>query len=437
VTVGGVASNTLTYTVTVPPTLTSLSPPSGPVATAVTISGSNFGASQGTSTVTFNGTAATPTSWSATSIVVPVPTGASSGNVVVTVGSVSSNALTYTVTVPPRLTSLSPSSGAVASAVTINGTGFGASKGTSTVTFNGTPATPTTWSATSIVVPVPAGATTGNVVVTVAGLAGNALTFTVVPTPTLTSLSPSSGAIATAVTIGGNNFGATQGTSTVTFNGAAAAPAAWSATSITVPVPVGATTGNVVVTVGGFASNALTFTVTAAPTITSLSPSSGPLGTVVTISGSGFGAGKGNSTVTFNSTAATPTSWSASSIVVPVPTGASTGNVVVKAGGQASNAMTYTVTVGPVMTNLSPAHGPVSTVVTITGSNFGSTMGSSTITFNGVAATPTSWSGTTIVVPVPAGALSGNVVVTVGGVASPAVAFNVNPSNPTGIKLKG
>ena len=57
--------------------------------------------------------------------------------------------------------------------MTITGTNFGATKGTSTVTFNGTTATPTTWSATSIVVPVPAGATTGNVVVTVGGLASN------------------------------------------------------------------------------------------------------------------------------------------------------------------------------------------------------------------------------------------------------------------------
>ena len=51
----------------------------------MTIAGTNFGATQGTSTVTFNGTAGTPTSWSGTSIVVPVPSGATTGNVVVTV----------------------------------------------------------------------------------------------------------------------------------------------------------------------------------------------------------------------------------------------------------------------------------------------------------------------------------------------------------------
>ena len=139
--------------------------------------------------------------------------------------------------------------------MTITGTNFGATQGTSTVTFNGTAATPTTWSATSIVVPVPTGATTGNVVVTVGGLASNALTFTVVDRADADEPVADERAGRHAVTITGTNFGATQGTSTVTFNGTAATPTTWSATSIVVPVPAGATTGNVVVTVGGLASN--------------------------------------------------------------------------------------------------------------------------------------------------------------------------------------
>ena len=84
-----------------------------------------------------------------------------------------------------------------------------------------------------------------------------------------------------------------QGTSTVTFNGTAATPTTWSATSITVPVPAGATTGNVVVTVGGVASNGVAFTGTAAAAdVTSLAPSSGPVGTAVTITGTNFGASR-------------------------------------------------------------------------------------------------------------------------------------------------
>src|SRR6202040_1147901 len=61
---------------------------------------------------------------------------------------------------------------------------------------------------------------------------------------------------------------ATRGTSTVTFNGAIATPTAWSATSLVVPVPAGATSGNVIVTVGGVASNGVSFTVNQTPTLT-------------------------------------------------------------------------------------------------------------------------------------------------------------------------
>ncbi len=79
--------------------------------------------------------------------------------------------------------------------------------------------------------------------------------------PALSSLSISAGPVGTAVTITGVNFGATQGASTVTFNGTTAQPTAWGANSISVPAPRGATTGNVVVTVGGHVSNGLAFTV--------------------------------------------------------------------------------------------------------------------------------------------------------------------------------
>ena len=47
--------------------------------------------------MTFNGTAATPTNWTVTSIIVPVPSGATTGNVVVTVGGVASNGVSFTV----------------------------------------------------------------------------------------------------------------------------------------------------------------------------------------------------------------------------------------------------------------------------------------------------------------------------------------------------
>ena len=162
--------------------------------------------------------------------------------------------------------------------------------------------------------------------------------------PVLSTLSQNSGAVGTPVTITGTNFGATQGTSTVAFNGTLSTPTAWSATSVTASVPAGATSGNIIVTVGGVASNGLLFTVLLTPTLTSLNPNSGPVGTSVTITGMNFGVTQGTSTVKFNGTVATPTSWRETNIVVPVPTAATTGNVVVTVGGQASNGSVFTVT---------------------------------------------------------------------------------------------
>ena len=161
----------------------------------------------------------------------------------------------------------------------------------------------------------------------------------------ISNLSPTSGSVGSPVTITGMNFGSTQGTSTVTFNGKAATTTSWSPTSITTSVPAGATTGNVNVTVNGVASNGVNFTVTttSGPSITSLNPTSGNVGTAVTITGSNFGS---SGTVTFNGTAAGVSSWSATSIATSVPAGATSGNVVAVVNGIASNGVTFTVNGG-------------------------------------------------------------------------------------------
>jgi hypothetical protein len=143
----------------------------------------------------------------------------------------------WLVAATPSITSLSPTSGVVGTCVTITGTNFGSTKGTSTVTFNGTAATPTSWSATSVVAPVPTGATTGSVVVTVSNHASNGVTFTL--TPSITSLSTSSGAVGASVTITGANFGSTQGTSTVKFNGTTATPSSWASPASSCRCPPG------------------------------------------------------------------------------------------------------------------------------------------------------------------------------------------------------
>ncbi len=104
------------------------------------------------------------------------------------------------------------------------------------------------------------------------------------PTVTVTSMSPRTGIAGTAVTITGTNFGSTQGTSTLTFNGTSATPTSWSATSIAATVPLTATTGAVSVSVGGNSASAGTFTVTV-PAVDS-PPVPGNSGTIITTTNS-------------------------------------------------------------------------------------------------------------------------------------------------------
>jgi len=421
------------------PSISSLSPTSGAVGASVTIAGSNFGSSKGSSTVKFNGTTATTTSWSSTSIVATVPSGATTGNVVVTVSGVASNGKSFTVVAAPSISSLSPTSAAVGTSITVSGSNFGSSQGSSTVKFNGTAGTPTSWNSTTIHVPVPTGATTGNVVVHASGVDSNGKSFTVLPTPSITSLSVTSGMVGDPVTITGTNFGTSQGSSTVTFNGTTATATSWSNTGIATTVPTGATSGNVVVTVNTVASNGVSFTVYVTPTISSLSPTSGAVGTSVTINGTNFQATQGTSTVTFNGVTATPTNWGNTQIKAPVPAGATTGSVVVSVDGLASNGVSFTVKPTPTITSASPMSGAAGVVVTISGTNFGSSQGSSTVKFNGTSATPTGWSATQIVVPVPSGATTGSLVVHTSGVDVNAGTFRivtissiaVSPANAT------
>jgi hypothetical protein len=116
--------------------------------------------------------------------------------------------------------------------------------------------------------------------------------FSALTVPVITSVSPTSAAGGASVTIRGENFGSSQGASTVTFaSGINAAVTSWTATSVVATVPSGAVTGNVVVTVSGNQSDGVALTIL--PTITHLSATSGPTGTSITITGSGFGAAQG------------------------------------------------------------------------------------------------------------------------------------------------
>ena len=159
----------------------------------------------------------------------------------------------------------------------------------------------------------------------------------------------------------------------------------------------------------------------AAPRLSSFDPTSGPVGSSVTLSGSAFG---GASKVGFNGVAATFSVNSATQISTTVPTGATTGPItIVTPYGTATSTADFTVIPTPTLTRFTPASGPVGGSVTLTGTGFS---GATAVDFNGAYAQFTVNSATQISTTVPAGATSGPITVTTpGGVATSAASFTV------------
>jgi hypothetical protein len=338
-----------------PPSITSLFPTSAAAGSQVTITGANFGAAQGDSTVTFNGVSSgVAANWSDTSITVIVPSGAGTGNVVVTVAAQSSAGTPFTVLVPPAITSIWPASGPTGTSVTITGTGFGASQGTSTVAFGGVPAaTIPYWSATSITAIVPGGAVTGSVVVTVNGMTGTGDLFTVTNPPHVDSVSPDRGAPGRTITISGTGFGPQQGIGQVWLGSTYGIVASWSDTQIAATVAPDSRSGTAKVLQSGVWSNAVNFDVDTV-TISDVSPNNGPPGTVVTITGSSFGALQGSGTVQLGSIAGIVQDWSETQITATVAAGSVSGIARVQQNGILSNAVAFTVPVSSGAVTMAP-----------------------------------------------------------------------------------
>jgi hypothetical protein len=346
------------------PGLTSVSPTSGPTAggTTLTITGSGFVAG---ATVRVNGVAATGVTFvSSTQLRANTPA-ASAGTYAIQVTNPDSqaatlaSAFTYTAPASPTISAVSPASGPTGggTAVTLTGTNFAAG---ATVTIGGAAATSVVVaSSTSITAVTPAGtAGARDVRVTLSGgqtfTRTGGFTYTApVASPTLSAVSPASGTTAggTAVTLTGTNFAAGA---TVTIGGAAATSVVVaSSTSITAVTPAGtAGARDVRVTLSGGQTATRTggFTYTspaATPTLSAISPVSGPTagGTAVTLSGTNFAAG---ATVTIGGTAATSVVIASSTritAVTPAGTAGARDVRVTLSGGQAATltgGFTYT-----------------------------------------------------------------------------------------------
>ncbi len=398
------------------PVISSFTPASGPVGTVVTLTGSNL---TGATAVAFNGTAAASFRVvSATSITATVGAGSTSGLITVTTpAGTASSATPFLVGLPPTITSFTPTSGAGGTSVSITGTNFG---GTTQVTLNGTNVESFfVNSATQLTVVLNNDATTGLLAVTTPlGRATSATPFTVPLVPVITEFTPQQGLAGTVVVVTGRHFsGATQ----VRFGGVAAPTfTVNSATQLTATVPAGAITGPISVTTplglgvsGGF------FTVLLPPVFTAMSPTSGPAGVTVTLTGTSLDR---VTALTLNG-AAVPgyAVVNATTITFKVPAGASTGPVVAATAvtGTTANAGTFTVlppAAGVLITGIVPASAITGGRIRLTGTGLS---GATRVSFTG-SGNNTASSGFTVNAAgtelsglvVPTGAVTGVLTVT-------------------------
>ncbi|KSB89962.1 hypothetical protein AS593_00360 [Caulobacter vibrioides] len=343
-----------------------------------------------------------------------VGSGTSDGTVTVTASCV---------VAPPAITNTTPTEGPTTGSTSVTLTGLNFTN--ATLTVDGSTVTPTLLNDTTITFNTPAHAA-GGVVVAVTTAGGTATTgFTYVAPPTVTAVSPSAGPTGgtNSVTITGTNF--TNATA-VTFGAAAATGyTVVSPTQITATVPAGSA-GTIdvrVTTVGGQSAVSANdqYTYINAPTVTSISPTSGPTGggTSVIITGTGFAAAPGTGAVVFGAAGATYTINSNTQITAISPANsAGTYDVrVTTPGGQSatSAADQFTYVPAPTVTSVSPTAGPTAggTSVTITGTNF---TGVSAVTFGGTAATGFTFnSATQITATSPAGSGTVDIRVTTAG----------------------
>ncbi len=243
---------------------------------------------------------------------------------------------------------ISPNQGSTGggTTVTITGTNLG---GATAVRFGTKLATITANTPTSVTVTSPSGTGTVGVTVTTAGGTSNPLSFFYVGPPFKLSISPTFGATAGGdlVTITGTGLSTAN---SVSFGANSATPTVINDGQITVTAPAGAAAGavGVTVTTAGGVNNGFSYTYVDAPTIDTLSPTSGGTsgGTPVTITGTGLTT---TQSVTFDGNVASFSAINDTSIsaVTPPGTAGAVDVVVTTDGGSATETGGFTYVAGP------------------------------------------------------------------------------------------
>ncbi|HYM74470.1 MAG TPA: IPT/TIG domain-containing protein [Candidatus Dormibacteraeota bacterium] len=426
-----------------PPQITGINPATGTPAggTSVVITGAGF---TGAGAVKFGATAAAAFSVDSDTRITATSPALAAGTVDITVTtpagtSAASAADQFTFAVPaPTVTSIAPGTGTAAggTAVVITGTDFAAA---SSVSFGTATAAFSIDSNTQITAASPAGTGTVDVVVTTpsgasATSAADQFIFQAAAAPTVTAISPTTGAAAggDTVIITGTGFtGATAvgfgvtGSTNVTVN---------SDTQITAISPPGTGTVDVTVTTpaGTSATSAadiFAYAAAGAPIVTGINPNTGAGvgGDPVTITGSGF---TGATAVNFGGNAATGvTVNSDTQITATSPAGGGTVDVTVTtpAGTSAtgpSDLFTYTTAGLPSVFSVNPNTGTSAggDSVTITGIGF---TGATDVGFGAAGAFFNVDSDVQITATTPGGTGSVDVTVTVPAGTSPTSASDV------------
>ena len=333
------------------PRISSVSPQTVQTNTVVTVSGSNFGSSRGSSSVRIGSVAissAAFTSWSSTRIRFRIPVNTPPGDLTVRTSQGTSNAIRLQIT-SPYLTRISPTRAETGDRLTLTGGNFGTRRGTGYVFFTSnvrpSAADYVSWSNSRIVVKVPARARSGNVQVTTSnGTSGTKLLQIESRSPQITSVSPRQVQYNQLVTVGGSNFGSSRGSSSVRVGSVAipsSALASWSNTRIRFRVPTNMRSGSVTVRTSAGTSNAIRLEITS-PYLASVSPSRVKSGDRLALTGTNFGSRRGSSYVLFAPNVRPSPSdyvtWSPIRIVVKVPARARSGNVKVVTGTGTSGA---------------------------------------------------------------------------------------------------
>jgi tripartite motif-containing protein 71 len=237
----GYTVSSSTEFVALPVEINSFSPQIGSVNTSVIITGKGFSSIKENNVVKFNGKVAQVTSSLPTSIGVLVPEGVIPGKISVTIGDQSVTS-SEDFGGEFSVSSFSPASALPNSDLTVFGTGFSTITTNQVVKFqseSGTvDAVVKSASLTSLVVSVPPNSVTGKIsVIRGTSTVVSSNEFLKLPF-SITSFSPASGAVGTAVTISGSGFSSVNGNNVVKFGDLEAFTISNTPTSITLLVPV-------------------------------------------------------------------------------------------------------------------------------------------------------------------------------------------------------